>query len=86
MERFLLDGFTSVRDMGGPAFAVQRSIDQGLIKGPRVYPSGAFISQTSGHGDFRDRADGGFTHLHTSDLSNFEIRLWYSSRWCARGS
>ena len=71
-ERFLLDGFTAVRDMGGPAFGLRRNIDAGLIHGPRVFPSGAFISQTSGHGDFRDRADVGFTTKTPSDLSNFE--------------
>jgi imidazolonepropionase-like amidohydrolase len=71
-ERFLMDGFTAVRDMGGPVFGLQRAIDRGLFIGPRVYPSGAFISQTSGHGDFRDRADGGFSINDAGDLSNFE--------------
>jgi hypothetical protein len=32
---------------------LKRAIDEGLAVGPRIYPSGAFISQTSGHGDFR---------------------------------
>jgi imidazolonepropionase-like amidohydrolase len=49
----LLRGFTAARDMGGPAFGIKRSIDQGKSIGPRIYPSGAMISQTSGHGDFR---------------------------------
>ena len=49
----LLRGFTAARDMGGPVFAVKRSIDQGKTLGPRIYPSGAMISQTSGHGDSR---------------------------------
>jgi imidazolonepropionase-like amidohydrolase len=49
----LMRGFTSVRDMGGPTFGLKRAIDQGLYPGPRIYPSGAMISQTSGHGDFR---------------------------------
>jgi imidazolonepropionase-like amidohydrolase len=49
----LLRGFTSVRDCGGPVFGVKRLIDSGKIPGPRIYPSGAMISQTSGHGDFR---------------------------------
>ena len=71
-ERFLMDGFTSVRDMGGPAFALKRNIDNGHVIGPRIYPSGGFISQTSGHGDFRDRADGGFSIHDAGDLSNFE--------------
>lgn len=49
----LMRGFTSIRDMGGPSFGLKRAIDQGLVPGPRIYPSGAMISQTSGHGDFR---------------------------------
>src|SRR5690349_4563014 len=46
-------GFTTVRDLGGPVFGLKRAIDEGVMTGPRIYPSGAFISQTSGHGDFR---------------------------------
>jgi imidazolonepropionase-like amidohydrolase len=72
MERFLMDGFTSVRDMGGPTFGLQRNIDADIVRGPRLYPSGAFISQTSGHGDFRDRGDVGFSNLTHQDRSNFE--------------
>ena len=49
----LLRGFTTIRDLGGPSFGLKLAIDQGLTPGPRIYPSGAFISQTSGHGDFR---------------------------------
>ncbi|WP_413742871.1 amidohydrolase family protein [Sodalis sp. RH15] len=49
----LMRGFTTVRDLGGPVFGLKRAIDEGMIDGPRIYPSGAFISQTSGHGDFR---------------------------------
>lgn len=56
-ERTVLRGFTTVRDAGGPAFALKRAIDEGRIAGPRIYPSGAMISQTSGHGDFRMRAE-----------------------------
>jgi imidazolonepropionase-like amidohydrolase len=49
----LLRGFTSIRDLGGPVFGLKRGIDTGLVPGPRIWPSGAFISQTGGHGDFR---------------------------------
>ena len=49
----LLRGFTTVRDLGGPAFALKRAIDEGLVAGPRIYPAGAVITVTSGHGDFR---------------------------------
>jgi len=72
MDRYLKDGFTTVRDMGGPAFALKRNIENGRFPGPRLYPSGGFVSQTSGHGDFRDRADGGFSIHDAGDLSNFE--------------
>lgn len=51
----LLRGFTTVRDTGGPVFALKRAIDEGLFEGPRIFPSGAMISQTGGHGDFRMR-------------------------------
>lgn len=53
----LLAGFTSVRDVGGPAFGMKRAIDEGRLDGPRIWPAGALISQTSGHADFRTLAD-----------------------------
>jgi imidazolonepropionase-like amidohydrolase len=56
-ERMLMRGFTSVRDMAGPVFGLKQAIDEGLTLGPRVYPSGAAISQTAGHGDFRQPTD-----------------------------
>jgi imidazolonepropionase-like amidohydrolase len=49
----LMRGFTSGRDVGGNSFGLKRSIDEGHLVGPRIWPSGATISQTSGHGDFR---------------------------------
>lgn len=52
-EATLMRGFTTVRDLGGPVFGLKRAIDEGAMTGPRIYPSGAMISQTSGHGDFR---------------------------------
>ena len=57
IELALQEGFTTVRDAGGldPAFA--RAVEQGLIKGPRILPSGSHLSQTGGHGDRRDRYD-----------------------------
>ena len=53
----LMRGFTTIRDMGGPAFGLKRAIDEGLVAGPRIYPSGAMITITSGHGDFRQLSD-----------------------------
>jgi imidazolonepropionase-like amidohydrolase len=52
-DDMLMRGFTSVRDLGGPVLGLKRGIDLGLVPGPRIWPSGAFISQTGGHGDFR---------------------------------
>lgn len=53
----LMRGFTSVRDVGGSPFAVKKAIDTGMLEGPRIYPSGPNISQTSGHSDGRHPAD-----------------------------
>jgi imidazolonepropionase-like amidohydrolase len=63
----LMRGFTTVRDLGGPVFSLKRAIDEGIVKGPRIYPSGAVITVTSGHGDFRELTDlprtiGGMLH------------------------
>jgi len=56
-EGMLMNGFTTIRDIGGPAKFIQRAIDAGVVIGPRVLPTEAFITQTSGHGDFRNRTD-----------------------------
>ena len=57
VETMLMNGFTTIRDIGGPAKFIQRAIDAGVVLGPRVLPSEAFITQTAGHGDFRNSAD-----------------------------
>jgi imidazolonepropionase-like amidohydrolase len=53
IEETLDQGFTTVRDAGGldPAWAAV--VAKGLLRGPRILPSGAFLSQTGGHGDWR---------------------------------
>ena len=51
--RTLMRGFTTVRDVGGNVLGLKQATDSGLLPGPRVYPSGAMITVTSGHGDFR---------------------------------
>lgn len=53
----LMRGFTTVRDVGGPVFGLKAAIDAGLTAGPRIYPSGAMITVTSGHGDFRQLSE-----------------------------
>ncbi len=51
---YLMDGFTTVRDMGGLNGGLRRQIDAGVVVGPRVYNSGAFIGPSGGHSDFRN--------------------------------
>jgi imidazolonepropionase-like amidohydrolase len=53
IEAALDEGFTTVRDAGGLDPAWARVVEQGLLRGPRILPSGSFLSQTGGHGDWR---------------------------------
>jgi imidazolonepropionase-like amidohydrolase len=69
-KRTLHRGFTTVRDAGGPVFGLKQAIDDGTIDGPRIFPSGAFITQTSGHGDFRMRHE--LSHDSCGHLSHIE--------------
>jgi imidazolonepropionase-like amidohydrolase len=88
-EGMLMNGFTTIRDIGGPAKFLQRAIDSGVGIGPRIYPTEAFVSQTSGHGDFRNRNDrnqnqfGGPTHFvdqYYSCLADGDVEI----RRCVR--
>jgi imidazolonepropionase-like amidohydrolase len=56
-ERTLMRGFTTVRDLGGPVFPLKKAIDAGQTVGPRIYPCGAMITTTGGHGDLRPVSD-----------------------------
>ena len=53
-ERYLMRGFTSVRDVGGPTIGLGRAIDDGFATGPRIFSSGMGLAQTGGHGDMRN--------------------------------
>ena len=53
-KRLLMRGVTTIRDAAGDVFGIQQAIDDGIIQGPRIYPSGAMLAQYSGHGDFRN--------------------------------
>src|SRR5689334_11897740 len=52
-----MGGFTSVRDRGGARFDLRRAIDEDVLAGPRIFPSGAVITISGGHGDFRELSD-----------------------------
>lgn len=55
MARYaLMSGFTSWRDAGGMAAGLQKSVNAGVVDGPRIVPSGGFIGPTGSHADFRN--------------------------------
>jgi len=54
-RHFLDSGFTTIRDAGGTHPDLARAFELGTLYGPRVFPSGAILSQTAGHGDWRHR-------------------------------
>ena len=70
-RHFLDSGFTTVRDAGGTHPDLARAIELGTVYGPRVFPSGAVLSQTGGHGDWRHKSVpnptlvGGSPYLHS---------------------
>ncbi|HVC30443.1 MAG TPA: amidohydrolase family protein, partial [Steroidobacteraceae bacterium] len=53
LEGALERGFTTVRDAGGGDIGLFLAIEQGLIRGPRLFFAGRALSQTGGHGDIR---------------------------------
>lgn len=55
---YLMNGFTSVRDAAGNTFSLKTAIERGIVQGPRIFPCGPMISQTSGHADHRLPAQG----------------------------
>ncbi|MBO9448093.1 amidohydrolase family protein [Ruegeria sp. R14_0] len=71
-EEMLMRGVTTGRDMGGNIFGLKRAIDEGVVPGPRIYPSGRFLSQTSGHFDFRTKTE---THRAFSGIEPTGDRL-----------
>jgi imidazolonepropionase-like amidohydrolase len=44
-------GVTSVREMGGLGVYLTRAVAEGTVEGPAIYPAGAILSTTGGHGD-----------------------------------
>ena len=74
---WFMDGFTTVRGMGGMGNGIKMTVDEGLLVGPRIYPSGSYISQTSGHGDIllgsqRDPQSSNLVRLGVAQLADGE--------------
>jgi imidazolonepropionase-like amidohydrolase len=56
-------GFTTVRDLGGEvALHLRDAINQGLVRGPRIYAAGKTIATTGGHGDPRNGLNDEIAH------------------------
>jgi imidazolonepropionase-like amidohydrolase len=58
MREYLDQGFTTVRDAGCNILGIAKAVNNGVVPGPRIFPSGGFLSQTGGHadtGNFNDR-------------------------------
>lgn len=63
-EKTLLAGFTSVRDLGGEVSPHLRdAINQGLLKGPRIWAAGKSIATTGGHADPTNGWNDALSHL-----------------------
>ncbi|QDA58129.1 metal-dependent hydrolase family protein [Thermomonas aquatica] len=63
-EKTLLAGFTSVRDLGGTVtLHLRDAINQGLIKGPRIWAAGTAIATTGGHADPTNGYNTQLSHL-----------------------
>jgi imidazolonepropionase-like amidohydrolase len=43
-------GITTARDLAGLDGGIVQAVDAGLVRGPRIYPSGPALAQTGGHG------------------------------------
>jgi imidazolonepropionase-like amidohydrolase len=63
-EKTLAAGFTSVRDLGGEvALHLRDAINQGLVKGPRIFAAGKSIATTGGHADPTNGWNDALSHL-----------------------
>ncbi len=63
-EKTLMAGFTSVRDLGGTVtLHLRDAINQGRIKGPRIWAAGTAIGTTGGHADPTNGYNTQLSHL-----------------------
>ena len=63
-NKTLMAGFTTVRDLGGDvALHLRNAINQGLVKGPRIYAAGKAIATTGGHADPSNGLNSELSHL-----------------------
>ncbi len=79
----LQQGFTTVRDVGGgdESVSLKRAIDQGKLRGPRMWVSLEPLGPTAGHGDPRSALDPDLSHpgwdlgiVDTPDAARIRVR------------
>jgi len=71
LRGMLMRGFTTVRDVAGGDYGMRDAVNAGYAPAPRLFVGGRAISQTGGHGDFRNRTDSGYTCACCTGLSLF---------------
>jgi imidazolonepropionase-like amidohydrolase len=85
-QQMLNRGFTTVRDCGGATLALKKSIEDGLIQGPRLFIAGHFLSQTGGHGDTRGAHDHSKIQCCGGGSLNFPSVICDGVPECLRGA
>ncbi|HEY8472243.1 MAG TPA: amidohydrolase family protein, partial [Natronosporangium sp.] len=76
-------GVTSVREAGGLGVHLARPVEEGLLVGPRIYPAGAILSTTGGHGDLHSHP---LPWVHDFAEAGGELRLADGPAECARAT
>ena len=64
LSRTLDEGFTTSREMGGLDGGFAQAVADGLVRGPRLFPSGPLLCTTGGHGDLGPSFLPAPTHSH----------------------
>ena len=72
-QSLLMDGYTTVRDVGALQAGIRRAVDSGFAIGPRIYNAGAVISQTSGHGDWRLKGQNTLESRYTNKVAQLGL-------------
>lgn len=72
----LMSGVTSAYVVGEVHYndiQASQAVEEGIIPGPRIYPSGNFISTTAGHGPAEYRTTNGPWEMRTFVRQNYEM-------------
>lgn len=57
LRGMIMRGFTTIRDASGGDWGIKQALEDRELLGPRMFIAGRALSQTGGHGDFRDRTE-----------------------------